>query len=312
MTSGRHHQHTGDNTGDNTGDADPYARDPSTRDRSTHDPFTPDPFTLGPAILFCPGDRPDRFTKAAERADAVILDLEDAVAPEAKHTARAAVAGADLDPARTIVRLNARGSTDFDADLAALQHTGVRYVMLPKAEHPDDVSAVRAALPAVSVVALCETARGVLAAQALAAHPGVAGLMWGAEDLVASLGGTSSRGPDGRYRDVARHARSTVLLAARAHHKAAIDAIHTDITDSPGQRAEALDAAASGFTATACIHPNQVAAIRAAYTPPAEEIAWARRVLAAADQAGTGVFQFEGAMVDEPILRHARLLISRI
>src|SRR5699024_2105175 len=106
-------------------------------------------------------------------------------------------------------------------------------------------------------------------------------------------------------------ARSAVLLAARAHGKDAIDAIHTDITDASGQRAEALDGAASGFTATACIHPGQVAAIRAAYSPTESELDWARRVLAAAEQAGTGVFEFEGAMVDEPILRHARLLAAR-
>jgi len=288
---------------------------PSTHHASTQDGHAHgshlEAFTLGPAILFCPGDRPDRFAKAADRADAVILDLEDAVAPEAKHAARTAVAAAQFDPTRTIVRINARTTADFHTDLSALSSTGVRYVMLPKAEHPDDVTAVIAALPAVSVVPLCETARGVLSAPDLAAHPGVVALMWGAEDLVASLGGTSSRKPDGRYRDVARHARSTVLLAAGAHGKAAIDAVHTDITDAAGQRAEALDAAASGFTATACIHPGQVAAIRSAYTPSTNDLQWARRVLAAADEAGTGVFRFEGAMVDEPILRHARLLISR-
>ncbi|MGC0251042.1 HpcH/HpaI aldolase/citrate lyase family protein [Pseudactinotalea sp. Z1748] len=270
-----------------------------------------EPFALGPALLFCPGDRPDRFAKAAQRADAVILDLEDAVASEAKPAARAAVAAADFDVRRTVVRLNACGTEDFAADADALAGTGVRYVMLPKVEHPDDIATVVAALPAVSVVALCETARGVLAAPELAAQTGVVALMWGAEDLIASLGGTSCRHQSGTYRDVARHARSAVLLAARAHGRGAIDAIRTDIADADAQYADALDAAASGFTATACIHPDQVRAIRSAYAPTAEQLDWAHRLLTAAEEAGTGAFRFEGAMVDEPILRHARLLASR-
>lgn len=274
--------------------------------RSPRQPFTP-----GPALLFCPGDRPDRFEKAAARADAVILDLEDALVPAAKPTARQAIAGYAFDPGRTVVRINAAPGPDFEADLAALAGTQVRYLMVPKAERTDDVDAVLAALPQVAVVALCETARGVLAAEALAAHPAVVALMWGAEDLIASLGGTSSRNPGGSYREVARHARAQVLLAARAHGRGAIDAIHTDIADEDGQRAEATDAAASGFTATACIHPAQVPLIRAAYAPTSEEADWARRVLAAAAAGGEGVFEFEGRMVDEPILRHARLVAGR-
>ncbi|WP_324652685.1 CoA ester lyase [Georgenia sp. H159] len=302
-----------------------------------------EPFPLGPALLFCPGDRPDRFAKAAARADAVILDLEDAVGPAHKQSARDAVvdalgtagsssagaagaggsaaidaaaagatgAGAALDPARTIVRVNAPGTEDVAADVAALAGTEVRWVMLPKAEHSEDVDRLVADLPAAGVVVLCETARGVLAAADLAAHPAVVALMWGGEDLVASLGGASSRRPDGGYRDVVRHARSAVLLAARAHGRAAVDAIHADLADSAGLRAEAEDAAASGFTATACIHPAQVPVIRSAYSPTEEEADWSSRVLAAAAAAGGGVFELDGRMVDEPILRHARRLASR-
>lgn len=293
-----------------------------------------EPFPLGPALLFCPGHRPDRFAKAAARADAVILDLEDAVGPADKQSAREAVVAAlgsakppstaarapsgnttagdqDVDPARTIVRVNAPGTEDMDTDVTALAGTEVRWVMLPKAERREDVDRVVAALTTARVVVLCETARGVLAAAELAAHPAVVALMWGGEDLVASLGGSSSRRPDGGYRDVVRHARSTVLLAARAHGRAAIDAIHTDIADTDGLRAEAEDAAASGFTATACIHPAQVPTIRSAYSPTEEQADWARRVLGAAAAAGGGVFELDGRMVDEPILRHARRLASR-
>src|SRR5699024_837136 len=146
----------------------------------------------------------------------------------------------------------------------------------------------------VRLLALCEPARGLLAAPALAAHPDVAALMGGGEALVASLGGTSSRRADGSYRDVVRHARSSVLLAARAHGRSAIDAIHTDLADEDAWRAEAEDAAASGFTATACIHPAQAAAVRAAYAPSPAEAAWAREVLQAAERHGTGVFEHDG------------------
>ncbi|MDN5687304.1 MAG: CoA ester lyase, partial [Brachybacterium sp.] len=222
---------------------------------------------LGPALLFCPGDRPDRFGKAAARADAVLLDLEDGVGPARHAAARAAIGPHGLAPARTAVRVNAAGSLELAADLAALEPLRPRYVMIPKTESPADVDRVVAALPGAGVLALCETARGVLAAPEIAAHPAVVALMWGGEDLISSLSGTSSRHADGSYRDVVRHARSTVLLAARAHGRSAIDAIHTDLADAEGWRAEAEDAAASGFTATACIHPAQVPVVRAANAP---------------------------------------------
>lgn len=261
---------------------------------------------MGPALLFCPADRPDRYLKAASRADAVILDLEDAVRLADKPAGRAALVASGLDPARTVVRVNDVRSNELKADLQALSSTPYRTVMVPKVESAADV----AALIGYDVVALVETARGVLAVDQIAAAPGVIALMWGAEDLVASLGGTSSRGPEGSYREVARHARSAVLLAAAAHDRAAIDAVHTDLFDHEGLQAEADDAAASGFTATACLHPAQVEVIRAAYRPSEDRIAWAQGVLAAAvDQ--PGVFTFEGQMVDEPVLSLARRVLAR-
>jgi citrate lyase subunit beta/citryl-CoA lyase len=264
-------------------------------------------FSLGPALLFCPADRPDRFAKAAERADAVILDLEDAVGPAEKTAARGALIESELDPARVIVRVNPVGSEDFASDLATLSQTDYRTVMVAKTE---SAKALRAIDRRFSIVALCETARGVAVADKLAAHPQVRALMWGAEDLVASIGGTSSRKSNGRYRDVARYARSRVLLAAAARGKAAIDAVYLDIGDAKGLAREAADAAASGFSATACIHPNQVAVVRQAYRPDEKTVQWARRVLEAADT-HAGVFAFEGRMVDEPVLRHARAVLVR-
>ncbi|ERG63791.1 hypothetical protein L332_04895 [Agrococcus pavilionensis RW1] len=265
---------------------------------------------MGPALLFCPGDRPDRFRKAAERSDAVILDLEDAVGPESKSQAREAVRAADLDPERTLVRVQDASAPGFDDDLAAVAASPFRTVMLAKAESAAQVDRVVAAVPGARVVVLCETARGVLAAEQLAAHDAVVGMMWGAEDLVASIGGTSSRDESGAYRDVAMHARSRILLAAAAFGITAIDAIRADIQDLEGAHAEAVDAAASGFGAKAAIHPSHVEPYRRAFAPTDAELEQARRILDAATR-NPGVFSFEGQMVDEPILRHARSVVAR-
>ncbi|GAB6856586.1 HpcH/HpaI aldolase/citrate lyase family protein [Microbacterium xylanilyticum] len=275
------------------------------------DALTSRPFS-GPALLFCPADRDDRYAKALAAADGVILDLEDAVAPDDKPAARERLVASALDPERTIVRVNPAGTPDHVLDLAALARTPYRTAMLAKAEAAADLDALHAA--GLRVLALCETARGVVHAEEIAAHPATAGLMWGAEDLVASMGGRSSRltaGPRaGRYRDVARHARSRVLLAAKGFDRAAIDSVHLDIADIDGLRAEVADAAASGFDATACIHPSQVAVIRQGYAATPEERAWAERVLAEAERQ-PGVFRFEGRMVDEPVLRQARAILGR-
>ena len=264
-------------------------------------------FDLGPALLFCPADRPERYAKALERADAVILDLEDAVAPADKTAARGFLIESELDPSRVIVRVNPVVSDAFLADLATLSQTDYRTIMLAKAESPKRIGRIDARF---EVIALCETAKGVAQADRIAALDNVVAMMWGAEDLVASIGGTSSRKPNGRYRDIARYARSRVLLAAAARGKAAIDAVHLDIEDAKRLAIEAADAAASGFRATACIHPSQVAVIRAAYRPDEKTVAWARAVLTAAESE-RGVFSYDGRMVDEPVLRHARGVLAR-
>lgn len=264
-------------------------------------------FTLGPALLFCPADRPERYAKALERADAVILDLEDAVAPATRGAARGALIDSDLDPARVIVRVNPVGGDDFVSDLATLSQTDYRRIMVPKAESPKRIHKIDGRF---EVIALCETAKGVAQADRIASLGNVTALMWGAEDLVASLGGTSSRKPSGRYRDIARMARARVLLAAGSRGKAAIDTVHLDIADVKRLRIEATDAAASGFAATACIHPSQVDVIRAAYRPDERTLAWAKGVLAAAE-GERGVFTYEDRMVDEPVLRLARAVVRR-
>ncbi|QIG40776.1 CoA ester lyase [Microbacterium sp. 4R-513] len=264
-------------------------------------------FDHGPAILFCPADRPERYAKALERADAVILDLEDAVAPADKTAARGFLIESELDPSRVIVRVNPIASDAFLSDLATLSQTDYRTIMLAKTESPKRVAKIDARF---EVVALLETAKGVSQAERIAELDNVVALMWGAEDLVASIGGTSSRKPNGRYRDIARYARARTLLAAGARNKAAIDAVHLDISDVKRLRIEATDAAASGFAATACIHPSQVEIIRAAYRPDSDDVAWAEAVLAAA-KGERGVFTYDGRMVDEPVLRHARGILRR-
>jgi citrate lyase subunit beta/citryl-CoA lyase len=259
----------------------------------------------GPAYLFCPASRPDRYQKALDVADFAILDLEDAVATADKAAARQALLDHPLDPDAVIVRVNAIGTEDFEADMQAVRSADYRRIMVPKAE---DAGAI-ATIDGFEVIALCETAPGVLSAAAIASVPNVVALMWGAEDLIVSLGGRSSRRDDGTYLDVAIHARSTVLLAAAASGKPAIDAVHLDIEDQAGLEAEAHEAALAGFIAKACIHPAQVAAIRESWLPSEDQRSWAARVLRHADEGGVSVVA--GQMIDGPLLALARRIMDR-
>lgn len=265
----------------------------------------------GPAWLFCPADRPERFGKAAAAADVVILDLEDGVAPADKPAARQALRDTPLDPATTFVRVNAAGTADYALDLEALRGTAYTRVMLSKAESAAQVEALgQSEGRAHDVLALIETPRGAVFAAEIAAAENTVAMMWGAEDLVAAMGGSSSRRSDGAYRDVARHVRSTVLLAAATFGRLALDSVHLDIRDLDGQRGEALDAVAVGFGGTVCIHPSQVAVVREAYRPTDAQIAQARRILAAAENE-RGVFMLDGMMVDSPVFRHAEAVLRR-
>jgi citrate lyase subunit beta/citryl-CoA lyase len=139
--------------------------------------------------------------------------------------------------------------------------------------------------------------------------------MWGAEDLIASLGGRTSRLPNGRYRDVALHARSAVLLAASAHGRPAIDSVYVNIPDLDGLAAESEDAAASGFAVKACIHPSQVAVVHQAFRADQTQVAWARRVLAAARDASAhdkGAIKVDGQMIDAPLIRQAESILASL
>ena len=259
----------------------------------------------GPAWLFCPADRPERFEKASAAADVVILDLEDGVAAKDREAARKALVDTPLDPNRTVVRVNPSGTDDHSRDLEALTKTAYTTVMLAKTEDPQQVRD----LAPLEVVVLIETPLGALAVTELARMDNAVALMWGAEDLFAVTGGTANRFPDGSYRDVAKHVRSQTLLAAKAYGRLALDSVYLDIKDLDGLRAEVDDAVAVGFDVKVAIHPSQVAVIREGYTPTDEQVRWARHVLDAARDA-RGVFQHEGIMVDAPVLRRAERIVA--
>lgn len=260
----------------------------------------------GPAWLFCPADRPERYRKAADTADVVILDLEDGVAPADKPAAREALVATPLDPATTVVRLNPAGTPDHELDLQALRRTGYRLVMLPKTESIHQMTG----LSGYQVFALIESPLGALDIQQIASAANTRGVMCGVEDLIAAMGGTGTRRPDGSYRDVALHLRSAGLLAAKAHGRLALDMVYLNIRDLDGLRSEAEDAVAVGFEIKVAIHPSQIPVIREAYAPSQDEIDWARGVLAAAPN-HRGVFAYEGRMVDAPLLRHAEQICRR-
>ncbi|WP_431236752.1 HpcH/HpaI aldolase/citrate lyase family protein [Mycolicibacterium aichiense] len=259
----------------------------------------------GPAWLFCPADRPERFEKAAATADVVILDLEDGVAAKDREAARAALVSTRLDPGRTVVRINPVATPDHLLDLEVLARTPYTTVMLAKTESAEQV----AALAPLDVVALIETPLGALNVVESSRADNAFAVMWGAEDLFAVLGGTANRYPDGSYREVARHVRSQSLLAAKAYGRLALDSVYLDIKDLDGLAAEVDDAVAVGFDAKVAIHPSQIAVIRKGYLPGAEQVAWARHVLEAARDE-RGVFQFEGIMVDAPVLRRAERIVQ--
>lgn len=258
---------------------------------------------IGPAWIFCPADRPERFEKAAAAADVVILDLEDGAGD--KPVARAAIVNSPLDPARTVIRINPHGTEDQALDLEALQRTAYTTVMLPKCEAAEQVTA----LAPLEVVLIVETPLGALKVTETAAAANTIGVMWGAEDLFGSLGGTVNRFPDGSYREVAKHVRSQSLLAAKAYGKLALDSVYIDIKDLDGLRAETDDAVAVGFDIKVALHPTQVAVIRDGYAPSPDQVDWARHVLAAATNQ-RGAFAFEGIMVDAPVLRRAERIVQ--
>ena len=257
--------------------------------------------------LFVPGDRPERFDKAAASgAGMIVLDLEDAVAADHKDAARAHVAAwlpSALAPAA--VRINAVGTPWHEADLDALRHGPVT-VMLPKAEHPEAVAAVVATLPKGSViVALLETSLGVLNAPTIAKVPGVQRLALGTFDLAAELGVDPDHGPA-----MAGPRSALVLASAAASLPGPVDGVTGDVRDHARLVADVEASAAIGFAGKLCIHPGQVAPAAAARAPSADDLAWANRILAAVAASDHGVVVVDGRMVDAPVISRAQRITA--
>lgn len=269
------------------------------------------------SLLFVPADRPERFAKAAASgADAIILDLEDSVAASAKPAARAAALDYLMSPADGVlrmVRVNPLGS-DFIAD--DIQVAARAYaVMLPKAEGATSVAALQAMLgdnaPPILPIAT-ETPAAIFQLGTYQNARGLIGLTWGAEDLPAAVGAQSAREEDGAYTPPYQMARSLALFAAHAAGVPAIETVFPDIRNGDGLAAYAARGARDGFTGMMAIHPSQVAIINAAFSPTAEQIEQARRILDAfAASPGAGAVQLDGRMIDAPHLKQACNLLAR-
>src|SRR6185295_1797832 len=241
---------------------------------------------LARSYLFVPADRPERYAKAlASGADAVIVDLEDAVAPAAKDGARRALAAwldGGGDTRGIAVRINDAASAAFADDLALVARPGVAAVVVPKAERACDLARVRAAAPAAALLPLVETAAGIANARVLARASGVERLLFGSIDLQLDLGIEG----DG---DELLAFRAELVLASRlAGIAAPVDGVSTAIDDAAALAADTRRARRLGFAAKLCIHPRQIAAVHAAFAPSADEIAWAERVVAAVAAAHGG------------------------
>jgi citrate lyase subunit beta/citryl-CoA lyase len=256
------------------------------------------------SLLFVPASRPERIAKAlAAGADAVIVDLEDAVAPADKHAARAALAAA-LDPARPVmVRVNGADTPWFAGDLELLAHPGVAAAMLPKAEDAEDVAVVAAA-GGRPVLPLVESALGFEQRLALAHARGVQCLVFGQIDFQADLGMRCSE-------EELTSFRVALVLASRlAGIAPPIDGPTTAFDDEALLRADAWRARRLGFGGKLCIHPRQVAVVNECFAPSADEVAWARRVVDADAGAGGAAVAVDGKMVDRPVVLRAQSILA--
>ncbi|MFD7292407.1 HpcH/HpaI aldolase/citrate lyase family protein [Streptomyces sp. NPDC059897] len=254
-------------------------------------------------LLFVPGDRPDRYAKAhASGADLVIIDLEDAVAPAGKDEARTHVAAWLAAGHRPVVRINAPGTPWAEADLAVAAEHGCP-VMVPKSADPAALSELAARTAGrCPLIALIETARGVLRAHEVAEAASVVRLAFGNVDLAADLGVAH----DDHL--ALTHARSQVVLASAAVGLCPpLDGVTTAVRDTDALTADVTHGRRLGFAGKLCVHPAQLAPVAAGFAPSESELAWARSVLAAGDAVTT----VDGQMVDKPVLDRARRLLAQ-
>lgn len=266
------------------------------------------PAALPSTYLFVPGDQPGRFEKAATSgADLVVLDLEDAVTPEAKHQARDSVQAALAAGLKACIRINGVDTPWFTDDCRILSSTGVVAVMLPKAEGSDAIAELKTACAeSVALIPLVETARGLASARLIAACPGVQRLAFGSVDFQQDLG---IEGDDTEL----LLARSELVLASRlAGIQAPVDGVTLSVKNLEQVRADAIRARRLGFAGKLCIHPAQIAPAREAFAPDEGLASWAKGVLIAAEANPSGAFTFEGRLVDKPVMDRARSILARI
>jgi citrate lyase subunit beta/citryl-CoA lyase len=269
------------------------------------------------SFLFVPATRPDRYGKAlASGADVVVIDLEDAVAPDEKESARIKL-GQGLDSldraalARLVVRVNAAGTPWHAEDAAVLgQWTsrGVAGAMVPKAESPQELARLSATLDrAARLLPLVESVQGLDCADLLARAPQVARLAFGHLDFQLDAG-MQCAGDEAPLQPV----RTALVLASRrAGIAAPVDGVTVAKDDRAACERDALRARQGGFGGKLCIHPAQVPWVNATFSPSAEEVAWARRVLERAHELQAGAFALEGRMIDAPVLAAARRVLGQ-
>jgi len=256
------------------------------------------------SYLFVPGHRPDRFAKAASSgAHRIILDLEDAVAPDEKHAARQHVAQWFGQGGAGIVRINGVDTSWWEEDLAALAgFAGVQF-MLPKADARSLARAARI-LPDRPLIGLVESVEGLVDIHTVASSPGVSRLAFGNLDF-----GTDARIPGtGAVLDPARF--QIVIASRHAGLPPPIDGVTVSLQDDAALAADIARVRDLGFTAKLCIHPRQVEHVNAGFAPSMEDVDWARRIVRAVEESAGAVVQVDGKMVDKPVLERARSILA--
>jgi len=257
------------------------------------------------SYLFVPGNQPDRFEKAhSSGADAIIVDLEDAVSQGDKEEARRAVA-CWLSPERpAYVRINGFSTDWYEEDLKAVDKPGLVGVMLPKSESPEQLKRVAAGLSdGIEVIVLVETALGVWEVRSLAEMPRVTRLAFGSVDFQLDSG-IKGEGELG-------YARSRLVLASRiAGLLPPLDGVTTAIEDADLLASDVARAVRQGFGGKLCVHPRQIEPVNAGFMPTQQEIRWAERVLEAMQTSKAGVFRIDGELIDQPVIKRARGIVA--